>query len=94
MDELPILIPTLQIGFYQRLQNAKKNYLLPALFAQVGALDIGLLDKQLLEFAGNDKLAFVARRGLRGELLFPIPYLLSACPTLIGYYRLLLGFSQ
>jgi len=94
MDEFPVLIPTLQIGFYQRLQRAKKNYLLPALFAQVGALEIGVLDKQLLEFAGNDKLAFVARHGLRGELLFPVPYLLSARPALIGYYRLLLGFSQ
>ena len=27
MDEFPVLIPTLQIGFYQRLQNAKEQLL-------------------------------------------------------------------
>ncbi len=94
MDDFPVLIPTLQIGFFQRLQEAKKQYLLPALFEQVGKLDIGLLDQQLLEFAGNDRLAFVARHGLRGELIFPIPYVLSENPALLGYYRLFLGFSQ
>ncbi|MGH8553580.1 MAG: XcyI family restriction endonuclease, partial [Methylococcales bacterium] len=33
-------------------------------------------------------------RGLRGELMFAVPCLLSASPRLLGYYRLLLGFSQ
>jgi len=94
MDEFPVLIPTLQIGFYQRLQEAKQQFLLPALFSQIGELDIGELDRQLLAFVGNQRLAFLAKHGLRGELLFPVPYLLSAKPTLLGYYRLLLGFSQ
>ena len=94
MDEFPVLIPTLQIGFYQRLQNAKKQLLLPALLSQVSELDIGHLDQQLREFAGSERLAFLAGCGLRGELLFPVPYLLLAKPTLLGYYRLLLGFSQ
>jgi len=94
MNELQIRLPTLQLGFYQRLQEAKKLYLLPALFSLVGELDIGELDKQLLEFAGSERLAFLAQHGLRGELLFPVPYLLSAKPTLLGYYRLVLGFSQ
>jgi len=31
---------------------------------------------------------------MRGELVFPVPYVLSSRPTLVGYYRLLLGFSQ
>ena len=52
------------------------------------------LDQQLLEFVGRERLSIVARRGLRGELVFPIPYILSSMPTLVGYYRLLLGFSQ
>jgi len=94
MDEFPVLIPSLQIGLYQRLQEARENFLLPALLEQVGKLDIGQLDRQLLEFAGNEKLAFMASQGLRSELLFPVPYLLSEHPRLLGYYRLLLGFSQ
>ena len=36
----------------------------------------------------------VAQRGLRGELVFPVPYLLVSKPMLLAYYRLLLGFSQ
>jgi hypothetical protein len=36
----------------------------------------------------------VAGWGLRGELVFAVPYVLKINPRLLGYYRLLLGFSQ
>lgn len=36
----------------------------------------------------------MASLGIRGEFLFPVPCLLLANPRLLGYYRLLLGFSQ
>ena len=94
MSSLPVLPPTLQLGFYQRLKDAEKTHLLPALLAHVGTLDIGQLDRDLLLFAGGEKLALVARQGLRGELVFPVPYILKTKPSLLGYYRLLLGFSQ
>ena len=94
MSDFPILTPTLQLGFYQRLREAQKTHLLPALLAHVGRLDIGQLDQELLQYAHNERLAFVARKGLRGELVFPVPYVLSTAPALVGYYRLLLGFSQ
>lgn len=94
MTQLPVLTPTLQIGFYERLKEAKKTHLLPALLDHVGTLDIGELDRELLTYVGSVRLAFIARKGLRGELLFPVPYLLLAKPNLLGYYRLLLGFSQ
>jgi hypothetical protein len=94
LDGFPVLPPTLQIGFYQRLRDAQKTYLLPALLAHVGTLDIGQLDQELLRSAERERLAFIARKGLRGELVFPVPYLLETKPPLLGYYRLLLGFSQ
>lgn len=94
MIDLPVLSPILQMSFYQRLQEAKKAHLLPALLETVGNLEIGQIDHELLDLAGNDKLSFVAQRGIRGELVFPVPYILAAKPTLLGYYRLLLGFSQ
>jgi hypothetical protein len=94
LASLPILPPTLQIGFYERLRNAENAYLLPALLRHVGNLDIGKLDKELLQYAGDEKLALLARDGLRGELVFPVPYVLKTSPFLLGYYRLLLGFSQ
>ena len=94
MPDYPVLFPSLQLGFYQRLKEAQRAHLLPALLTQVSYLDIGQLDRELLEFAGSEKLAFMAQRGLRGELVFPVPYVLTSRPTLLGYYRLLLGFSQ
>ena len=94
MSDFPILSPALQLGFYERLEQARRELLLPALLELIGELDIGTLDRQLLEFVGRERLSFVARRGMRGELVFPVPYVLSSRPTLVGYYRLLLGFSQ
>ncbi|MBN1659451.1 MAG: XcyI family restriction endonuclease [Anaerolineae bacterium] len=94
MATLPVLPPTLQLGFFQRLKEAEETHLLPALLKTAGELDIALVDQELLAYAGREKLSFIARRGMRGELVFPVPCLLSAKPTLMGYYRLLLGFSQ
>ncbi len=92
--QLPVLIPTLQIGFYRRLIDSQSEYLLPALLDHSSSLVIAKLDDDLLSFAGDEKIKYVARFGLRGELIYPVPYLLAQKPNLIGYYRLLLGFSQ
>jgi hypothetical protein len=94
MPEFTVLIPTLQLGFYQRLEEARRAHLLPALLDQVGRLDMQLLHRDLYDLVGNERLSYIARRGLRGELVFPVPYVLTSKPTLLGYYRLLLGFSQ
>jgi hypothetical protein len=89
-----VLNPTLQIGFYERLKAAESTYLMPALLAHVGTLDIAQIDEELSRFAGQEKLALVAKRGLRGELVYPVPSVIRSNPQLLGYYRLLLGFSQ
>jgi hypothetical protein len=39
-------------------------------------------------------LKTVAQYGLRGEVFYPVPLLLTANPQLLGYYRLLYGISQ
>src|SRR5271169_1619250 len=36
----------------------------------------------------------MAAHSLRAELVFPVPMLLESNPRLLGYYRLLYGFSQ
>jgi hypothetical protein len=94
MTKFPVLLPKLQLGFYERLQQAQQELLLPALLDHIGTLDIAILDQNLMQFAGQEKLAFTAQKGIRGELVFPVPYVLSSKPKLLGYYRLLLGFSQ
>ncbi len=94
MSEFRVIPPSLQLGFYQRLKDAEKVYLLPALLQHIGTLSVGQLDQELLHLVHDAKLSAVARKGLRGELVFPVPYVLETKPTLLGYYRLLLGFSQ
>lgn len=57
-------------------------------------LELPLLNAELDAFAPQDDLKKLAARGIRGELLFPVPCVLKVNPRLLGYYRLLLGFSQ
>jgi hypothetical protein len=39
-------------------------------------------------------LKALASRGIRGEFLFALPSLLKVKPNVLGYYRLMLGYSQ
>jgi hypothetical protein len=86
--------PDLQIEFYKRLLQLKDLLLLDALLATVGQLDIRDIDAELASLAPPGSLKKLASWGLRGELLFAVPAVLEANPYLLGYYRLLLGFSQ
>jgi hypothetical protein len=94
MSNLKIPEPDLQISFYHRLQEIRRTHLLDALLATVADLEIVLIDQQLAELSSRSGLRKVAGWGLRGELLFAVPCVLAANPRLLGYYRLLLGFSQ
>ena len=49
---------------------------------------------QLAEYVAPDALRALAASGVRGEVVFPVPYVLETNPRLLGYYRLLLGFSR
>lgn len=93
---MPIKVPSpdLQVAFFTRLQEVRDCFLLEALLATVARLDIQQLDSELAATAPKRALRTVASWGLRGEVLFPVPCLLQANPRLLGYYRLLLGFSQ
>ncbi|MGH2397574.1 MAG: XcyI family restriction endonuclease [bacterium] len=93
---MPISIPSpqLQIDFAFALEQIRALYLQDALRAAVGGVDIREIDAELGRFVPNGSLAKLASRGLRGELMFAVPCLLQACPRLLGYYRLMLGFSQ
>lgn len=93
-SKLPVFDPELQIGFYFRLKTIKEKYLASALKETVGQLDITKLDKELSQYVPKKYLTRFASFGLRGELFFPVPCLLIANPFLLGYYRLLFGFSK
>lgn len=86
--------PQLQIDFAFLLQTLRTTYLQNALFETIKTLDISKVDKELLNYVSNKDIALLAGYGLRAELVFPVPCILEKNPYLIGYYRLLLGYSQ
>lgn len=89
-----ISVPELQIDFSKSLKTIRNELLQQALLETVRNSSLQEIDTQLREYVGEDDLRLLAAHGLRGELLFPVPYLLRQNPRLLGYYRLLLGFSQ
>ena len=93
---LPIRLPepVLQIDFSWALARLRDERLQDALARTVRTLDISSMDRELAAYVSPGDLAALASRGLRGELLYAVPCLLAANPKLLGYYRLLLGFSQ
>ena len=84
----------LQISFFQSLERLRSTHLLDALLTASSEADIHTVDRELGHFADNAALQRLAGWGLRGEILFALPSLLRANPHLLGYYRLLLGFSK
>ena len=86
--------PDLQVTFYARLNELRGILLLKALQSVVADADIAQLDRELSLLVTKRSLQRVAGWGLRGETVFPVPYILTLSPFLLGYYRLLLGFSQ
>jgi hypothetical protein len=86
--------PDQQIGFARALTDARKHYLQQALGDSMETVDIAAVDRELARLTRSKSLCALAKKGLRGELLFAVPVLLRSNPRLIAYYRLLLGYSQ
>ena len=86
--------PDQQINFAVQLSRLRSLFLQEALFDTVKQLEVSTLDEELKVLVPSGALNQLAAKGLRGELVFPVPSLLRANPRLLGYYRLLLGFSQ
>ena len=86
--------PDLQVNFAFSLKDARERLLLDALQCCVQEIDLKLLDAQLHKYADAQALKRLASFGIRGEVLFAVPCVLEKRPALLGYYRLLLGYSQ
>jgi XcyI restriction endonuclease len=86
--------PELQIEFSVALAEIRRLYLQDALRDTVRTIDIVSLDQQLGKCVPSSALKIMAAHSLRAELIFPVALLLQSNPRLLGYYRLLYGFSQ
>ncbi|HYP62971.1 MAG TPA: XcyI family restriction endonuclease [Acidocella sp.] len=86
--------PELQIDFAAALAEIRSRYLQDALGETVRTLCVPDIDKELAAYVPAHSLTALAGHGLRGEMIFPVPLILAANPRLLGYYRLLYGYSQ
>ncbi len=85
---------TRQVAFYQLLVAARKKWFLDALSEALGQLEPATVKTQIGEYVPPAAQQALAVAGLPDEHVFPLPVVLGAKPSLIGYYRLLLGASQ
>src|SRR5438067_5476583 len=83
--------PSRQIAFHQLLVAARNLWLADALADALANVDPAAVKQEMLRYAAKDALKLLAAAGIRDELIFPTPVVLEAKPTLVGYYRLLLG---
>lgn len=86
--------PELQSSFAAVLSDMRALYLQDALRDAVNGLSVPVIDNELAEFVPAHSLTALASHGLRGEMMFPVPTILTANPRLLGYYLLLYGYSR
>jgi len=86
--------PARQVQFYQLLVAARKQWFVDALSDALAKLDQKTVKEQLAQYAPGHAQKILAAAGVRDEQVFPVPAVIEEKPSLIGYYRLLLGSPQ
>ena len=76
------------------LAAARKQWFIDALSEALRRLDQNTIKAQAAQYIPCDVQMTLAAAGLRDEYVFPLPAVLHKKPSLVGYYRLLLGASQ
>ena len=83
-----------QVRFYQLLVAAGKQWFIDALSEALGQADQDNIQQEVKSYVPADVRKILAAAGIRDEHVFPVPAVLEIKPSLIGYYRLLLGAPQ
>ncbi len=83
-----------QVTFHQLLVAARKKFFLDALSEALRTLDPSKVKEQIGQYVPANVQKLLASAGLRDEYVFPVPAVIEEKPSLIGYYRLLLGAPQ
>jgi hypothetical protein len=76
------------------LAAARKQWFMDALSDALGRVDQAVVKEQTGNCVPADAQKILAAAGIRDEYVFPVPAVIEAKPSLIGYYRLLLGAPQ
>ena len=83
-----------QVQFYQLLVGARKRWLMDALSETLKESDQNKVKEQVVKYVPPAAQKTLASAGIRDEHVFPLPAILEIKPSVIGYYRLLLGIPQ
>jgi len=86
--------PARQVQFYQLLVAARKQWFMDALSEALGQIPQKIVKEQIGKYVPQTAQGILAAAGLRDEFVFPVPAVLEQKPSLVGYYRLLLGAPQ
>lgn len=86
--------PARQVRFHQLLVAARRQWFIDALSEALSRLDQNVVKEQIREYVPGDAQRILAVAGLRDESVFPVPAVIEIKPSLVGYYRLLLGAPQ
>ncbi len=83
-----------QVRFYQLLVAARKQWCMDALSEALEEADPGVIKEQIMRYVPSEAQRILAVAGIRDEHVFPLPDVILQKPSLVGYYRLLLGVPQ
>jgi hypothetical protein len=86
--------PERQIFIHEFLVRARNSVLHDVVRNAAKAVPPKTLNAEIVTYAPSPGLQVLQGTNIRDELVFAIPAILTAAPTTLGYYRLLLGFSQ
>jgi hypothetical protein len=80
-----------QVRFHQLLVSARKNWSLDTVKEAQGRASPELVRQQIATLVPEDVRRLLEKSGIAAEWIFPVPALLEVSPTLVGFFRLLLG---
>ncbi len=83
-----------QANIHQLLLTARRVWLSDALRGAMADVDQAALRNQVTSYVPVVAQRVLATAGIRDEAMFPLSVVLEARPSLVAYYRLLLGVSQ
>jgi hypothetical protein len=86
--------PARQTFMHEGLVTMRASVLRPTLLSTLASLDPTVISNEMNAYAPAPARGALAAVGIRDDLVFVVPCVLEARPSLLGYYRLLLGVSQ